>query len=168
MPFPRLTWIGFLVSTLGWGFILSYPLIISFLPDGGGAGQSHDPARFIPMIGQNAIITGMALALLGALEKALRLLARISANSAQAKSQSRSSQALPAAKPQPANGNTSQAATGQPMLMPKRAPNEVVTRGALNGRDYVLFRDGSVVVETMLGPRRFKSITEAQEFIGAN
>jgi hypothetical protein len=52
--------------------------------------------------------------------------------------------------------------------MPQRSPSEVVTRGALNGRDYVLFRDGSVVVETLLGPRRFSSITEAQEFIGAN
>jgi hypothetical protein len=53
------------------------------------------------------------------------------------------------------------------MLMPKRTSNEIVTRGALNGRDYVLFRDGSVVVETLMGPRRFISITEAQEFIGA-
>ena len=35
-------------------------------------------------------------------------------------------------------------------------------------RDYVLFRDGSVVVETLLGPRRFLSLSEAQEFIGAN
>ncbi len=52
--------------------------------------------------------------------------------------------------------------------MPQRSASDVVTRGALNGRDYVLFRDGSVVVETLLGARRFPSITEAQEFIGAN
>jgi hypothetical protein len=54
------------------------------------------------------------------------------------------------------------------MLMPQRSASDVVTRGALNGRDYILFRDGSVVVETLLGARRFPSITEAQEFIGAN
>ena len=54
------------------------------------------------------------------------------------------------------------------MLMPQRAPSDVVTRGALNGRDYVLFRDGSVVVETLLGAAALRSITEAQEFIGAN
>jgi hypothetical protein len=44
---------------------------------------------------------------------------------------------------------------------------DVVTRGELNGRDYVLYRDGSVLIETLLGPRRFASISEAQEFIGA-
>lgn len=54
-----------------------------------------------------------------------------------------------------------------PPFISQRAPNDVVTRGELNGRDYVLFRDGSVMIETLLGPRLFSSITEAQEFIGA-
>jgi hypothetical protein len=163
MPFPKLTWVGLLIATLGWGFILSYPLIAPFMSGGGQMMGSSEPARFIPILGENAIMTGLAVALLGALEKALRLLGKIAANSGQQRQPQRSSAPLtapagPIASPPPA----------APILMSQRAPHEVVTRGALNGREYVLFRDGSVVVETLLGARRFGSITEAQEFIGAN
>jgi hypothetical protein len=148
MPFPRLTWAGLLVATLGWGVLLSYPL---WAPHGAGAAggnEFHEPARFLLVFGENAVMTGLAIALLGAAEKIILLLAR-----------------------QPTNGG--QAKTGTPMrasaqLMTPRQTTEVVTRGAVAGRDYVLFRDGSVVVETLLGPRRFLSLSEAQEFIGAN
>ncbi len=170
MPFPRLTWAGLLLVTLGWGFILSYPLIAPLVPDGGQAAAVRDPARFIPLLGENAIVTGLGIALLGAAEKALRLLLKIAAISSHPRPQPRPGSSLQTA---PAGSMASphmQHAQQQqtPILMPQRGSNEVVTRGALNGRDYVLFRDGSVVVETLLGPRRFQSITEAQEFIGAN
>jgi hypothetical protein len=184
MPFPKMTWAGLLITTLGWGFILSYPLILPFVPDAGHAAGPSDSVRFVPILGENAVMTGLAIAVLGALEKMLELLGKIAGNSASAaRSQARASTQLAA------SSNTSTASAmssamslaaaptsapvspgiGQtPMLMPQRTPSEVVTRGALNGRDYVLFRDGSVVVETLLGPRRFGSITEAQEFIGAS
>ncbi len=155
-----MTWAGLLLTIFGWGFVLVYPLIVPLMPDGGLAGTMRDPARFISLIGENAIMTGLAIALLGALGKALRLLTRVTDNAGQARPQPR-----PGSRPlhaSPGQGN------GTPMPMPQNKANEVVTRGALNGRDYVLFRDGSVVVETLLGPRRFTSITEAQEFIGAN
>jgi hypothetical protein len=168
MPFPKMTWAGLLIATLGWGFILSYPLIVAIVPDAGPGARVSDPARFVPILGENAIMTGLAIAVLGALEKALRLLGKIAGNGNQMRHQqptgSRNSVPLAAA---PA-GPISPTLGPTPMLMPQRSPNEVVTRGALNGRDYVLFRDGSVVVETLLGPRRFASITEAQEFIGVN
>jgi hypothetical protein len=148
MPFPRLTWAGLLVATLGWGMLLSYPLWAPHGTGGAGSNEFHDSARFLLVFGENAVMTGLAIALLGATEKIIHLLAR-----------------------QPANGG--QAKTGTPMrasaqLMAPRQTSEVVTRGAVGGRDYVLFRDGSVVVETLLGPRRFLSLSEAQEFIGAN
>ena len=169
MPFPKMTWAGLLIATLGWGFILSYPFIVPMTPDLGQVVGPRDPARFIPILGENAIMTGLAIALLGALEKALQLLGKIAGGAPQMRPQPRSTVPLAAAPPGPVPA----AAPGRtPMLMPQRlstsAPAEVVTRGALNGRDYVLFRDGSVVVETLLGPRRFGSITEAQEFIGAS
>jgi hypothetical protein len=165
MPFPRLTWAGLLIATLGWGFILCYPLILPFVPDSTHPNGPSDAVRFIPILGQNAVTTGFAIAVLGALERTLTLLGKIAGNSAsQTRAQTRSN--LPIAT-SPA-GSYSPSLTQTPMLMPQRSPSEVVTRGALNGRDYVLFRDGSVVVETLLGPRRFSSITEAQEFIGAN
>jgi len=164
-----MTWIGLLITTLGWGFLLSYPLIVSFLPAAGPGEAQHDPARFIPLIGNNAVITGMAIAILGALEKGIRLLSKIAANGVQPRQPSRPARAAPNGQGgAQINAPSSQVVHAEPMLMGNRTPNEVVTRGALNGRDYVLFRDGSVVVETLLGPRRFTSITEAQEFIGAN
>jgi hypothetical protein len=148
MPFPRLTWAGLLISTLGWGLLLSYPLLASHgvtSPDGHETG---DPARLMLVLGENAIVTGLAIAFLGAMEKVIGLLARQS--TAQTKS----------------NGSARASALAAPQLMTPRPTNEVVTKGALGGRDYVLFRDGSVVVETLLGPRRFLSLTEAQQFIG--
>jgi hypothetical protein len=166
MTFPRMTWIGLLIATLGWGILICYPLVVSFTIDASQAQPARDPGRFIPLIGENTILTGMAIAILGALERALRLLSRISSNGAVARG------AQPAMAARPAQTASSKPinvpAAAEPMLMSPRSAGDVVTRGALNGRDYVLFRDGSVVLETLLGPRRFASIGEAQEFIGAN
>ena len=192
MPFPRLTWAGLLVATLGWGFLLSYPLLAPHVGTPGAA----DPARFILIFGENAIISGFALAILGGMEKVLELLMRLTGTSMPSRASTRGNNAMmqqqiqqqpqqhmhqmqqpvpqlhlsqmqmpPMSQMQQA---TAQHSMQQPPLMSQRSPNEVVTRGALNGRDYVLFRDGSVMVETLLGPRRFPSITEAQEFIGVN
>ena len=155
MPFPRLTWAGLLIATLGWGLLLSYPLLAPHDVVSSTASEIRDPARFILIFGENAVITGFALALLGALEKALYLLARLNGGGMGGpRVPPRSTMPMPPA--------------ANPPFLQQRSPNEVITRGALNGRDYVLFRDGSVMVETLLGPRRFASITEAQEFIGVN
>jgi hypothetical protein len=163
MPFPRMAWVGLLIATLGWGILICYPLVVSLTVD--TAQNTRDPARFIPLLGENTILTGMAIAVLGTLEKAIRLLTKIAGQNALPKSQSLAAKAVPAVGG--AAGTTQlYPAHGETMLMSQRGPNDVVTRGALNGRDYVLFRDGSVVLETLLGPRRFASITEAQEFIG--
>ena len=149
MPFPRLTWAGLLVATLGWGLLLSYPLWASQSVGVAGADEFRDSARFLLVFGENAVMTGLAMALLGAAEKAIHLLAR-----------------------QPANGGQTKTAppmrAASPQLMSARPPTEIVARGAVARRDYVLFRDGSVVIETLLGPRRFLSLSQAQEFIGTN
>ncbi len=77
MPFPRLTWAGLLIATLGWGFLLSYPLLAPAVISSSGGTEIRDPARFILVFGENAVMTGLAIAVLGALERALRLLGRI-------------------------------------------------------------------------------------------
>lgn len=159
-----MTWFGLLIVTLGWGFVLSYPLISPLIAGASNTGNLHDPARFIPMIGESAIVTGFGIAILGIAEKALRFLNKMAGSTQQIRPQPKPSRPLPAASNTPVKAPPPKT----PMLMPQRASNEIVTRGALKGRDYVLFRDGSVVVETLLGPRRFPSIGEAQEFIGAS
>lgn len=175
MTFPRMTWMGLLIATLGWGILICYPLVASFAIDPAQTQPVRDPGRFIPLIGENTVMTGLAIALLGALERALRLLAKIAGSGAMAveRTQRGHAPAAPARKLQAAPAgpiavSQAQPVHNEPMLMTQRTASDVVTRGALNGRDYVLFRDGSVVLETLLGPRRFASITEAQEFIGAN
>lgn len=47
----------------------------------------------------------------------------------------------------------------------KSNPRKIVERGWVKDRAYVLFADGAVEVETMLGLRRFPSLQDAQEFI---
>jgi hypothetical protein len=138
----------------------------------------HDPARFILIFGENAIVSGFGLALLGALEKALHLLMRLGsfgharpllprlASSAPEAAETTASAPAVSSASAPASAYT-------PPFISQRSggagtgAGDIVTRGELNGRDYVLFRDGSVLIETLLGPRRFASISEAQEFIGA-
>jgi erythromycin esterase-like protein len=193
MPLPRLTWAGLLVATLGWALLLTYPLVAALAggPDGNAV---RDPARFLLIFGENAILTGFAIALLGVMEKVIDLLGRQAATVHPAKTvaataartqlaqQQFAAQQFQASQFQAAPFQSQQQAANQlaasqlhavqqlspTQLMTSRQTNEVVTRGALSGRDYVLFRDGSVVVETLLGPRRFLSLSEAQEFIGVN
>ena len=43
-----------------------------------------------------------------------------------------------------------------------------VSDGIVDGRWYKLFADGSVHLETMLGFRKFASISEAQQFVGSS
>ena len=174
MPFPRLTWAGLLIATLGWGLLLSYPLLAPSVVSSTSGAEIRDPARFILVFGENAVMTGLALAVLGGLERALRLLGRIAGSAGHMRAQSMPGASAAGSGPvhtTPSAAMQSQAQAQSHMLMPQRSAGgggDVVTRGALNGRDYILFRDGSVVVETLLGTRRFPSVTEAQEFIGAN
>jgi hypothetical protein len=154
MPFPRLTWGGLLIVTLGWALLLSYTLLAPLTVGAAPGGELRDPARFLLLLGENAIITGFGVALLGALaalEKGLSLPAR------------------PASGASPPRPAAAAARPSQPPLtLQRQQSEEIVTKGAMAGRDYVLFRDGSVLVETLLGPRRFPTLSDAQQFIGAN
>ena len=131
----------------------------------GAAAILPQPDFFIPIIGQNAIITGLGLALLGLSGRLLRILIGIAALRAETKQPDAvkvDHHGRSPAQSAPRRGiwETSHAAAD-----PAR---DIITRGALNGRGYVLFRDGTVVVETLLGPKRFGSMTDAQNFIIAN
>src|SRR5690242_7013446 len=135
MPFPKLTWAGLLIATLGWGFILSYPLILPFVPDSTHGVGPSDSVRFIPILGGNALITGLAIAVLGGLERTLHLLGRIAGNEAQPpRMEKRPHQSLATAPAGPVPHSMGQMPVQTPLLMPQRSAGDVVTRGALNGR----------------------------------
>jgi hypothetical protein len=44
---------------------------------------------------------------------------------------------------------------------------QVLRRGTIGDRPYVILGDGTVAVETLLGRRTFATLSEAQDFIGA-
>jgi hypothetical protein len=165
MNLPRLAWIGLFIAVIGWGFLFVSPSISPDIAEPAEAASARDRAAFLALIGQNAIVTGLAITLLGGMEKALRLLGRLAAAVPPPRAQGRTAMALAQLPQRPVQTPPLEPA---PAAAPPRTTAEVVTRGMLNGRDYVLFRDGSVLVETLLGPRRFPSITDAQTFIGIN
>lgn len=143
--------------------VLYDPLIYAFVLRAMPGLSLPQPNYFIPIIGQNAIITGIGLALLGSAGSALRMLVRIAAGRPLITGPGG------AAIVDQMKYNCARSLHGKSQVRGTGAPGrEIVTRGALNGRGYALFRDGSVVVETLLGPKRFGSMTDAQEFIVAD
>jgi hypothetical protein len=88
-------------------------------------------------VGEMAIVTGLGLALLGALRSGFGSLNRFFRIMEQ----------------------------GMETPKPPASEAEAIENGLIRDRGYVLFADGTVEVETLLGPRRFASLEEAQEFI---
>jgi hypothetical protein len=166
-------WGGAWFLFAGWAIVLYEPLIFPAILKSGAGPLLPEPGHYLPIIGQSAIITGIGLALFGLAVHLMRLLMKLA------------SLGPPAIRPASAQAQTFhfaehvkpvhvEADRGQNRFIPpvqRRAARdparEVITRGALNGRGYVLFRDGSVVIETLLGPKRFGSMTDAQDFIAA-
>ncbi|MDO9382614.1 MAG: hypothetical protein Q7T86_07085 [Hyphomicrobiaceae bacterium] len=52
------------------------------------------------------------------------------------------------------------------MSQSKPAELQLLSRGIMEGRQYAVFADGSIELETAFGPRWFASIELAHEFIG--
>lgn len=142
MTFDRTTWIGLIIAAFGWTLVVSAPQLADLWAGGSGepaAGASLDVAR----IAQCTILSGFGIAILGALQTGFGVLKKsLDAGLAQSP--------RPAAKP-----------LGQPAARSRK----IAERGWVKNRAYVLFNDGSVEVETMLGRRLFASLQEAQEFI---
>lgn len=163
-------WGGACFLFAGWAMVLYEPLIFpAFLHSGAGSFLPK-PGYHLPIIGQSAIITGIGLTLVSLAIQLMRLLIKlgtIGTASAQP-----TIQAVQTAERQTPTQITAENCKNRviPPVQKRAARNparEVITRGALNGRGYVLFRDGSVVVETLLGPKRFESMTDAQDYIAA-
>lgn len=146
MAFGRLTWVGFMVVALGWALLLS------------GASAMEMAARItghngalpfnLVAVAQATILTGFGLAILGALQTGFGALKKFF----DAVIERTASSAPKAVAPTP-----------RPTEQRRRS---IIERGFLKDRPYVLFGDGSIEVETLLGLRRFTSLQDAHEFIG--
>lgn len=136
MNFNRLTWAGLMIVALGWSLLLSAPRLAQLVVFPG------PPPQF-DVIAQFTILSGFGIAVLGALQTGFGALNKffdaVLAKTAQAGAKAN---AQPAAR-----------------------QRKILERGWVKDRAYVLFTDGSVEVETMLGRRQFPSLQDAQEFI---
>ncbi|MFI5010903.1 MAG: hypothetical protein ACHQAY_01005 [Hyphomicrobiales bacterium] len=149
MATNRLSSFGLVLAALGWvlllfGGQLSQLAATSF---GRPVPLEIDPGR--TDVAQSLILTGMGLAVLGALQAGVGTLRQFFEAVLQRAA---------AAKAQPA--------PVQPSAAPVD-PNAVVERGWIRDRPYARFADGSVEVETLLGVRRFSSFTDAEDFVGS-
>lgn len=140
MIFDRLAWIGFITVAFGWTLMLSAPQLAEFL-----ASKAMRSAVYLnmPSVALCTIFTGFGLAILGALQTGFGALNKFfeSVLERTANPRAKSIAHHPAQR------------------------KKIVERGWLKNRAYVLFMDGSVEIETMLGRRIFPSLQEAQDFI---
>lgn len=142
MNFDKMTWIGLMIVALGWTLLLSSPQVADFLASI-SARSGESAGLDAPGIARCTILTGFGLAILGTLQTGIGTM-RDFVEAAVAR-----------AAPPPTKGVGAAAAR----------PKKIAERGWVKDRAYVLFVDGSVEVETMLGRRLFASLQEAQEFI---
>jgi prepilin-type processing-associated H-X9-DG protein len=131
-----------MIVALGWTLLFSAPQLASLLASASARSMSAGSLD-IASIAACAILSGFGIAILGALQTGFGALSRFF--------ETILVRTAPAA---------SKAAASQSGL-----PRKIIERGWVKDRAYVLFADGSVEVETMLGRRLFPSLQDAQEFI---
>lgn len=174
MSFAKWTWVGLAFVVAGWVLIFAAALFSApaggFLSGYNGAGSSP----LLSIIGQTAVFSGLGIVLLGILSRGVHAVEALSEELAFVRTQTTddpaeqyaaSPQAQVVAAPQAAPALATATAT-PPAPVSQKAP-EIVSRGEISGREYVLFADGTVGVETLLGRRRFRTLGDAREFIGA-
>jgi prepilin-type processing-associated H-X9-DG protein len=142
MQFDKMTWIGLMIVALGWSLLLSAPQLTHFLA--GLTGRIDGLASLDAIsIAECTILSGFGIAILGALQTGFGVTKGFLET------------ALTRAAPPPTKVSGAGSAR----------PKKIAERGWVKDRAYVLFVDGSVEVETMLGRRFFASLQEAREFI---
>ena len=156
MPQSRFTRFGLILAATAWAALLAGIVApaLNLVPRGDGTSG-------LVTLAQSTLASGLALAILGGLRDGFAALDRffvavLARSTAPAKTIQQKSVVTP---PQAANGLRKRAA-----LPPHPAPK--VDEGFIGTRAFVLYADGVVEAETMLGQRRFESIAVARAFIG--
>jgi hypothetical protein len=149
MVSSRLTWIGMPLAALGWALLL-FGGQLSVL----ATGLLGRPLPLALDLGRTdvaecLILSGFALAILGALRAGLNTLRQFFEAVLQRSAAARAQPSPIAPAPEPID------------------PSAVVERGWIRGRPYARFGDGSVEIETLLGVRRFASYSDAEDFVGS-
>ena len=148
MRIGKVTWFGLTLSVIGWALLLGETAITGLA--GLQASKALPPtfhADFVD-IAKSVIYSGFGLALVGSLQTGFGALNRFF-EAVLVRSGPKGHHALPQS-----SMNEVYRREDLPPPPPPRA-----------GRPYRTFSDGSVEVETIVGNRRFRSMTEARDFI---
>lgn len=162
MSFAKWTWVGLGLAAVGW-LSIAAAAIMGVPANGFLAGyQGQSPSQFLSIAGQAAVLSGFGIAILSAIMRGVHSLETLATELAVARARP---QNAPSVESAPAPALQSGAATRTPAPSSQNA-SDIVSRGEISGREYVLFADGTVGVETLIGRRRFRTLSDARQFIG--
>jgi hypothetical protein len=163
LQFGKLTWVGLMIVALGWTLLLSGVSIADLITRLSGRVSPAVASIDMAVVAQCTLLTGFGLAILGLLQTGFSALNRFF-ESVLERTAKRQEEELNSAPPVRAPA-AAPVQGGKPVHAAKTR-GKIVERGLLKDRAYVLFGDGSIEVETLLGLRRFPSLQDAVEFIG--
>lgn len=156
-PTDPFTVLGLAIAMVGWALLIAALVLSDALLKSGSLVAIISLRSDIVTVAQTAILSGFALALIGALRRGFGALNRFFDAVLQRSSTPRPSPTIrePADAPEP-----------MPDVRPDLRPAEHAGQtGRIRDRNYVILPDGSVEVETMLGTRVFATLDEARDFI---
>lgn len=150
----------------GWALLFSAAQLTDVLAQ--ASGRSLGATINVPAIAQCAIVTGLGIGIIGALQTGFGALNRFFEAVLVRSQQGRPQSGAPSPGHPAVHAVTSSPAQAVTRAIVKQQPSQprkILERGWVKDRAYVLFTDGSVEVETMLGRRMFPSLQDAREFI---
>jgi hypothetical protein len=140
MTLDKVSWAGLMIVAFGWALLFSAPQAAELLPRPAGDSLAHLDVASIAFC---IILSGFGIAILGALQTGFGALNKFFGSVLERSS-----------------GHQEKPSSHRPAQQKK-----IVERGWVKNRAYVLYMDGSVEIETLLGRRIFPSLQDAQEFI---
>ncbi|MFZ4809341.1 MAG: hypothetical protein ACOYLQ_18970 [Hyphomicrobiaceae bacterium] len=165
-PMGRL---GLVLLVAGWGMLLLKPFIA-----GASIPEARTAAMLVARFGEGAVVLGVVLALLALLLSSIGS-GKAATQSPRVEHRERELPSLPTNAEAPAAPAVATRAIEDLPLPPTlsqapaasgSAPMMVIARGNVEERLFLVLADGSVVIETLLGQRRFRSVADARDFIG--
>ncbi len=149
MKIGRVTWFGLTLAVIGWALLLGETAITDFMSvQASRTMPASFHADFID-VAKSVIYSGFGLALVGSLQTGFGALNRFFEAVLVRSGQKTQAHALPPSHVADVYRREEMAPPPPPR----------------SGRPYRTFADGSVEVETIVGNRRFRSMSEARDFI---
>lgn len=187
LQFGKLTWVGLMIVALGWALLISGVSLVDLVNRFSGHASPALISLNMGVLAQSTILTGFGIAILGLLQTGFSALNRFFDSVLERTAKREETDRGPAcvepnvrlttpaqmpSKPLPSQQVSSQQVSSQQVSSQRQAAavpkprGKIVERGMLKDRAYVLFGDGTIEIETLLGLRRFQSLREAAEFVG--